>query len=432
MPAVLLSKAAWCEPVHVVLFCGGSGSSPIIAELVRQFPDVQTTLVVNGFDDGKSTGALRCLIPGMLGPSDYRKNFSRLLDFSVAKHAVALKKILDYRLPASATVGDLANLTCASGCNKVSSVSQGELAHLLSALPRDLRFRLQTYIALFLQYCHCKSQYPTLTDCSLGNLLFAGAYLASGSEFNACVKMFVSLCPVGAEIVNVSRGECRVLTALKEDGTLLCSEAEIVSPQGQSRILDVFLLPRTLSSDQIAELEPLAVSEKHLRLKSLQAQAHISPEAEVALRNADLIVYGPGTQFSSLFPSYRVLGVTDGIRHSGACAKVFVANLEVDHDIQTLSLTELIDKALQMMNDSCNESGLITHVLYNQASALRQRGLKWFNTGLATAYKNAQIISGDFESPATPTVHSGLPVVTKLLELRLASARSTTLRSVEK
>ncbi len=81
----------------VALFCGGRGSATIIRELLRT-PEVQLALLVNAYDDGLSTGALRKFIPGMLGPSDFRKNFSYLLDLHSAQQ-YALKQLLEFRLP---------------------------------------------------------------------------------------------------------------------------------------------------------------------------------------------------------------------------------------------------------------------------------------------------------------------------------------------
>jgi 2-phospho-L-lactate transferase/gluconeogenesis factor (CofD/UPF0052 family) len=65
--------------MKVAVFCGGRGSATIIRELLRS-TEVHLALLVNAYDDGLSTGALRNFIPGMLGPSDFRKNFSYLLD----------------------------------------------------------------------------------------------------------------------------------------------------------------------------------------------------------------------------------------------------------------------------------------------------------------------------------------------------------------
>ena len=63
---------------RITLFCGGSGSESIIKYFINQ-KNIQLTLLINAYDDGKSTGTLRKNIPGLLGPSDFRKNFSYLI-----------------------------------------------------------------------------------------------------------------------------------------------------------------------------------------------------------------------------------------------------------------------------------------------------------------------------------------------------------------
>src|SRR5258705_4722243 len=81
---------------RIVLFCGGRGSATIIRAMLRQ-SEVELTLLVNAYDDGLSTGVLRNFIPGMLGPSDFRKNLSYLFgDFSQAQYA--LHSLMEYRL----------------------------------------------------------------------------------------------------------------------------------------------------------------------------------------------------------------------------------------------------------------------------------------------------------------------------------------------
>jgi len=83
--------------LRVSMFCGGRGSTTITRELLR-WPNIQLNLLVNAYDDGLSTGELRDFIPGMLGPSDFRKNLSHLLDlYSNQQHALQL--VLEYRLP---------------------------------------------------------------------------------------------------------------------------------------------------------------------------------------------------------------------------------------------------------------------------------------------------------------------------------------------
>src|SRR5262245_26890581 len=63
--------------VKVVLFSGGRGSSVLSKHLINH-PQVKLTLAVNGYDDGLSTGEIRRFLGDSLGPSDFRKNASRL------------------------------------------------------------------------------------------------------------------------------------------------------------------------------------------------------------------------------------------------------------------------------------------------------------------------------------------------------------------
>ena len=64
--------------LRVAMFSGGSGSGSISRSLVKN-PQIQLTNIINAYDDGLSTGRLRHLIPGYLGPSDVRKNITTLM-----------------------------------------------------------------------------------------------------------------------------------------------------------------------------------------------------------------------------------------------------------------------------------------------------------------------------------------------------------------
>src|SRR4051794_34931093 len=83
--------------LSVVLFSGGSGTGTITQSLLRH-PQLVPTIVINAYDDGHSTGRLRRFIPGMLGPSDVRKNINRLMPKTQERHR-ALRSLSDHRLP---------------------------------------------------------------------------------------------------------------------------------------------------------------------------------------------------------------------------------------------------------------------------------------------------------------------------------------------
>ena len=66
-------------PYRIVMFSGGRGTGSITEALMKH-AQIELILLVNTYDDGLSTGALRRFVPGMLGPSDVRKNIARLID----------------------------------------------------------------------------------------------------------------------------------------------------------------------------------------------------------------------------------------------------------------------------------------------------------------------------------------------------------------
>src|SRR5437667_1044809 len=87
--------------VRVVLFSGGRGSGVLSKQLVND-PRIQLTIAINGYDDGASTGEVRRFLGDSLGPSDFRKNASRLAS-ELGTAAPALLQLLDSRLPTGAS-----------------------------------------------------------------------------------------------------------------------------------------------------------------------------------------------------------------------------------------------------------------------------------------------------------------------------------------
>ena len=99
--AELSPRAAGAPPpkrsrLQVVLFSGGRGSRALAQQLVGS-DRVDLTLVINGYDDGASTGEVRRFLGDCLGPSDFRKNASRVAE--ELHTAPALIALVDHRLP---------------------------------------------------------------------------------------------------------------------------------------------------------------------------------------------------------------------------------------------------------------------------------------------------------------------------------------------
>lgn len=405
--------------IKIALFCGGRGSATIIHELLR-WPNVQLTLIVNAYDDGLSTGALRGFVSQMLGPSDFRKNLSYLLN-PFSEEQYALKNLLEYRLPSAINHQDMYHFI------EVASIADDNhllkpLYDLFEQLNHVLLQQVRQLLQVFLSYAKQNDAQFDFRDCSVGNLIFAGAYLQQQHNFNAAAKTMSQLVNSRAVLTNVSQSENRILIALKENGELLVNEASIVGPQSDVAIRRIFLLSQPLDLVAWRRYENASIDEKENWLLQQQGTLpDISVEANQALADADIILFGPGTQHSSLLPSYLI--AHEAIKASPALVKAMVINLDADHDIQSLSASDLVDNALKYLHDEENVWLSMTHLLLDRHSSLQQHKLC-----LQDSYKNAVVIQDEFVNATNSKVHNGRAVVRQVLtvwETSLASQPKT-------
>jgi 2-phospho-L-lactate transferase/gluconeogenesis factor (CofD/UPF0052 family) len=397
----------------VSLFCGGRGSAALVRELSRR-PYVRLNLLINAYDDGLSTGEIREFIPGMLGPSDFRKNLSYLLDLH-SNEQYALTSFLEYRLPKPFDDRAVDDLSRCLLNPRAGVYIEPRLCEILQNIEEPTLTKLRDLIFIFLDYSRGQSRHFNFADCSLGNLLFAGAYIRSGRSFNEATSELAALFGSRASLINVTSGENRILAAFKEDGELLAREACIVGKQSRSKIGGIFLLKHELSAQDITTLSPLSLPKKLDFLRAREAPVYISPEADKALRNSDIIVFGSGTQHSSLLPSYKTIGVREAIIESKARAKILIANIHEDHDIQGFTVTELVDRALYYLGDWNEGARLITHILCPEVSADPQRALR--NDIPSELYRGAREVKAHLENPTAPGTHSGSRTATEILKI---------------
>jgi 2-phospho-L-lactate transferase/gluconeogenesis factor (CofD/UPF0052 family) len=378
---------------RVVLFCGGRGSATIIRALLRQ-SDVELTLLVNAYDDGLSTGALRSFIPGMLGPSDFRKNLSYLFgNYSHAQYA--LKSLMEYRL-----TGDIEKLARFTGTGDLALLDE-PVKGWFAQLPPPVSTRMRALLGRF--FAHAAGTAFDYRDCSLGNLIFAGAYLTRGNDFNAAAAEVSDLVGTRARLLNVSEQQNRVLVGLKHDGTLLACEAEIVGAQSSVPITDLYLLEQPLTADELQALSAMDANGKRGFLAARDSVPALSPFAAAAIASADIILYGPGTQHSSLLPSYRIAGAA--LAASPAPVKALVMNLDGDHDIQCLTGRDLLDNARRY-------GAVVSHILLNDVPDRLPPG----DLG------GTNVLHGAFATATRPLVHNGSAIVQTLLSLRCGQA----------
>jgi 2-phospho-L-lactate transferase/gluconeogenesis factor (CofD/UPF0052 family) len=352
-PSVLTGQAVNPEPpakLKVVLFSGGSGTQSITEAFLRH-PQIALTILINAYDDGHSTGRLRRFLPGMLGPSDVRKNINRIMP-ALERSQKSLKLISDHRLP----VG----IARADALRSIDAIVGGDYSplppKLAAAFPQLACWqaaRLNSFLATFRTYfdgCEKTGATFDFTDCALGNLLFAGCYLDEASDFNQAIDAFSQFYEVEpGRLLNVTRGENLFLVAEKENGVVLRNEADIVAAQDASKIAQLFLIDQETYLTRI-ENQPEPEGGWGELLRRSARVPLINPRAGEALAAADVIIYGPGTQHSSLFPSYMTAGVAETIAANTRADKVFIGNIHRDFDIQADDASDLARKLMAAMD----------------------------------------------------------------------------------
>lgn len=368
-----LANAGSChdpEPLQVVLFSGGRGSAALARQLVASVA-VSLTVVINGYDDGASTGEVRRFLGDSLGPSDYRKNASNLAS-ALRTCAAPLTELLDLRLPTPySTAEGLALLTLPRGGAAGDAVAT-RTSRLLEAIPANARTALADRLQRFAQEVQSSVRPFAFADCSVGNLVFAGAFLLAGRDFNRAVDDYCALVGLPPGLIeNVTDGTNAHLVAIDHNRRVLATEEAIVDAARPSSIRDIFLIDRPLTADDIAQIEGGRI-EANEWLGRRQPKLVMNPRVAEKIASAALIIYGPGTQHSSLFPSYLTPGLGEAIADNLTAMKVLVTNLQPDAEITGSSAVDLVERAVYFLRirgtAPIPAPFLITHSLLNDPS----------------------------------------------------------------
>lgn len=370
----------------VTLFCGGSGSETIIKYLANQ-KDIKLTLIVNAFDDGKSTGTLRKNIPGLLGPSDFRKNFSYLIDlFSDEQRDI--KKIFEYRFKKKILIWDF-------------YISLKNYKNINKYLPNEINFykkkNIFDYLLTSTKFLSTKN--INLLDFSLGNLIFVGIFLKEKKNFNLTLKKFTSLINTNVEIINISNNKNRWLVAINNKNEIVVDESNLVQKKQYVPIKEIFLIEKQFIHHSI---DDFTKERKIEYLRKINSIPKINHNAKNCILRSNFIIYGPGTQHSSLFPSYII--ANKYIKKSKA-KKVMIMNLNHDNDIIYLNTTQILKQALKYLNLRKKTEKVIDAVLIDRKSN--------FNN-LNKTFKGIEIINADLRDSFFKEKHSGRKVYNEI------------------
>ena len=165
----------------------------------------------------------------------------------------------------------------------------GDIRNCMVALSKD-----ELLLSKLFQY-----RFPAgrgLAGHSFGNLFLTALTNSTGGDFPKAVQTSAQVLAIRGRIFP-STAQNVTLAAELEDGTLVKGETNI--SRSRKRIARVRLVPR--------RVQPV-------------------PEVLQALREADLILVGPGSLYTSILPNLLVEQVTEVIANSNA-TRVYIANL---------------------------------------------------------------------------------------------------------
>jgi len=351
--------------LRVVLFSGGRGSGVLTRQLVAN-PSIALTIAINGYDDGASTGEVRRFLRDSLGPSDFRKNASRLA-IELCSCPSALVELLDLRFPAGATEGDARRAFAA--VRGGSTADAPKIGALVDRLDTKLTASIAEPLHAFEKLLTETGEPFNFSDCSLGNLVFAGIYLQCGRDFNRAVDDYALLLglPIGL-IENVTDGTNAWLVGIDEAGHLLATEEELVDGTRPHRVSDIFLIGRPLGADERVQCER-SPGDAATLLDGLAVYPALNSRLEAKIAAADLIIYAPGTQHSSLFPSYLTPGLSAAAAGNLSAIKLLITNIQSDAEITGSNAVDIIDRAVFYLKEKGRVAlptpCLITHYLVN-------------------------------------------------------------------
>jgi 2-phospho-L-lactate transferase/gluconeogenesis factor (CofD/UPF0052 family) len=328
---------------------------------------VELSILINGYDDGLSTGTIRRILPGLLGPSDFRKNISNILGDG-SNQEIFLSQLLERRL----INPDLFGMTNTETRKYLMIDFFGQMKNFLTYNQFDELYQSLDCFFTYFSNSSEKLAKTVFNDMAFGNLLIAGEYLKFNQDFNSAIANLNKIFNLTANLFNVTEGfDCK-LTALMKSGKILPNEASIVNLDSEDSIDRIFLLPNYLEPKVIAQLDLNLLGTNLDYLKDLEVAPKISNRVRETLINSDVIIYGPGTQHSSLLPSYLTSDIGQLISDNSNAKKIFIANLSEDNDIKNENLISILTKLRDYLNESSslslNLDKYVSHILINSSN----------------------------------------------------------------
>jgi uncharacterized cofD-like protein len=155
-------------------------------------------------------------------------------------------------------------------------------------------------------------------------------------------------------------------------------------------------------------------------------KAKPNPVVIQEIKNADLIIYGPGSFFTSILPHLLIDEIAETISHKNA-PKILIGNISSDNETYKLDLEKLIKIFITVADKKCPDQArrkqFITHVIAHLPSrgtnSLDANGESFLSTGNLENFnkQGISIIIDDFQYPEMYGYHNPIKIAKYILSI---------------
>lgn len=297
-----------------------------------------TVHLLTPFDSGGSSASLRKAFE-MPAVGDTRNRLLALADLS-KEGTRAIYSLLEYRLPE--------DLPRKNSMQILLALCSG-IHPLMQAVPKRSQRVLRQHLSFLISAMPDSFE---LGGASIGNLILAGGYLNDQRRMEPVLFLLSRLLNVQGSVKPVCDANCHLVAHL---------------PGGQKIIgQHVF----TGKEQAPTEKQILALTLSTSYEKDIPCTAVISHDTSVKIKEADLIVYPPGSFYSSLIANLLPSGVAEAIANNPK-PKVYVPNLGEDPEQFGMTLVDCLRKIVSVLNAQqaapLSAQHFVDHVLLDSA-----------------------------------------------------------------
>jgi CofD-related protein of GAK system len=416
MPARIVREGRIPDPVRVaralrapelgpcLLFLSGGSALRQTARVLKRHTH-NTVHLVTPFDSGGSSAILRQSF-GMLAVGDLRNRIVALADETVRGNP-ATYEFFSYRLADSGTPAALQDelLAMIDGHHPLTMAIELPLQRLIRSYLRVFAARTGllplagSLKSVALPRTETSAATFDLRGASIGNLLLAGGWLVHDGDMDAVSYLFSRIVEARGTVVPTVDRSLHLAVAL-EDGRLVVGQHRITGKQDAPLDSPIRRLWLTASLDRTEPVE-----------------CHASDKVSGLIAGADVIVYPPGSFYTSVIANLTPVGIGRAI--AGALVpKVYVPNIGLDPEQLGMSLTDAVRAIVLKAHASAGRDGAptptdyVTHVLFDPAAtpaatldldAVSAMGIELVPTPLLATSPPSS--AADVETALTPERH---------------------------